>query len=336
MAKKRKTPPKQEEPKIDTSEVEINESISETQEPEVDQSNSVFLTENESDDEEIDAEVRAYRDVLAEKGKLPGKETKEQDSGSSSDEDEETKISAIALKQRAQEIQSNLPWMETMDILTSTPLPFSTTKDLVHDDLKREVIFYNAALEAVHSAKALFLEKKVPFTRPDDFYAEMVKSDDHMRKVKDRLLFESKKISAFEQRKANRETKLRSKENKTNSLESKSRDKRQHFDSLQNWSNDTKQNARKGMGNVGTMDDDNNDQKFKRYFNDGDKNPRRSAADRKYGFGGSNRKQAGHFKSADKKALNDYSDFKRGQKNSGGGNKRPGKQARVAKRQKRG
>jgi rRNA-processing protein EBP2 len=79
-------------------------------------------------------------------------------------------------------IQKAMPWPETMDIVPSTPLPFGTVNEegvliQVHDDLKREVVFYNMALEAVHEARVKCDENNIPFTRPEDFFAEMVKTD---------------------------------------------------------------------------------------------------------------------------------------------------------------
>ncbi len=40
----------------------------------------------------------------------------------------------------------------------------------------------------------------VPWRRPTDYYAEMVKSDDHMLKVKEQLMFQQKQIKETEQR----------------------------------------------------------------------------------------------------------------------------------------
>lgn len=37
--------------------------------------------------------------------------------------------------------------------------------------------------------------------RPDDYFAEMLKSDKHMAKVKDKLIVEKQRMQAFEQRK---------------------------------------------------------------------------------------------------------------------------------------
>ena len=78
---------------------------------------------------------------------------------------------------------AHLPWAETFDVIPATPLPFSDNGDPesnpldVHDDLKREVAFYNSALEAVHMARSQCKKAGIPFSRPDDFFAEMVKTD---------------------------------------------------------------------------------------------------------------------------------------------------------------
>lgn len=78
---------------------------------------------------------------------------------------------------------SKLPWAETFVCIPSTPLPFGEHGDPeanpldIHDDLKREVAFYNTALEAVHQARDECKKANVPFSRPDDFFAEMVKTD---------------------------------------------------------------------------------------------------------------------------------------------------------------
>ena len=72
------------------------------------------------------------------------------------------------------------PWAETFHILPSTPLPFGGKGEEalnIHDDLKREVAFYDNALEAVLEAKVKCKKDGVPFSRPDDFFAEMVKTD---------------------------------------------------------------------------------------------------------------------------------------------------------------
>lgn len=78
-------------------------------------------------------------------------------------------------------------WAETFDVTVKTPLPFGVDAAAgqvsVHDDLKREVAFYDIALEAVIDAKKTCAESNIPFSRPDDFFAEMVKTDGKCQKT---------------------------------------------------------------------------------------------------------------------------------------------------------
>lgn len=75
---------------------------------------------------------------------------------------------------------SAMPWSETFTVVPSNPMPFGGADGSaldVHDDLKREVAFYNTAMEGVIEARALCERSGIPFRRPDDFFAEMVKTD---------------------------------------------------------------------------------------------------------------------------------------------------------------
>lgn len=47
----------------------------------------------------------------------------------------------------------------------------------VHDDIKREIAFYNLTRENVKKGMEILVQSKVPISRPDDFFAEMLKTD---------------------------------------------------------------------------------------------------------------------------------------------------------------
>ncbi|KAJ2504563.1 RRNA processing protein, partial [Coemansia sp. RSA 2049] len=66
--------------------------------------------------------------------------------------------------------QKNLDWVQRCDITSMSPLVVENTED----DLDRELKFYQQALEAVTRAKANIKEAGIPFSRPDDYFAEMV------------------------------------------------------------------------------------------------------------------------------------------------------------------
>ena len=174
-----------------------------------------------------------------------------------------------------------------------------------------------------------------------------------MARVKDRLIFENKKIEAVAQRKANQEQKLRSKEAHSNKIAEKSRKKKENLKAVDDW-------AQSAAAKRGGAYDDNVDKTFlknltsssnkkdnKRPWTDRDgnlqsgPNKKRMAADKKYGHGG----KRGRFKQNDPRDMNDMSGFNpkgnfagKGSKKApgGAGAKRQGKRARDAQRSRGG
>ena len=53
----------------------------------------------------------------------------------------------------------------------------------MHNDFKREMGFYRQAQAAVLEGLARLKSMKVPTKRPDDYFAQMAKTDEHMQKV---------------------------------------------------------------------------------------------------------------------------------------------------------
>jgi len=221
-------------------------------------------------------------------------------------------------------------WAETYQLVPPTPLPFEEGKAAsldIHDDLKREVAFYDMALEAVHIGRSECTEAEIPFTRPEDFFVEMVKTDDHMARVKDRLIFETKKMEAVSQRRSNKEFKLRAKESQQNKIAEKAKRKKDHFQEVEEWAESAK--ANRGQDDAGGKKGNNRDRQY---------------ADKKFGFGG----KKGRFKQNDHTTKNDMSgynpngNFPGGMKHNakthaaaGGGGKRKGKRARDASKTRR-
>lgn len=146
-----------------------------------------------------------------------------------------------------------------------------------------------------------------------------------MAKVKDRLIFETKKMDAVAQRKANKEQKLRSKEKRANKLAEKAKRKKDHFRAVDEW-------AKTAASNRGALADNDDDDFLK------DKHKKRMAADKKFGHGG----KRGRFKQNDRKSMDDMSGFNPRGNFSGGskskkgsGANRKGKRARDAARARR-
>ncbi|KAF9620252.1 hypothetical protein IFM89_010987 [Coptis chinensis] len=79
----------------------------------------------------------------------------------------------------------------------------------VNYDLARKLAFYNLGLQGTRKAfeKLEKLLGRLPFLRPCDYYAEIVKTDTQMEKVKTRLLVEKKNIEKAKERRKAREAK---------------------------------------------------------------------------------------------------------------------------------
>eukprot|EP00955_Chlamydomonas_euryale_P107187 365747-Chlamydomonas_euryale.AAC.64 len=131
-----------------------------------------------------------------------------------------------------------------------------TAADEIHienidDDLERELAFYNQqyfmndcgevdaepacrlqALVASHAAIAKFETAGIPWRRPTDYYAEMVKTDTHMARVKQQLMHEQKQIELAEERRKQREQKQFSKQVQAEKLKQKQQDKKKQISDI--------------------------------------------------------------------------------------------------------
>lgn len=89
---------------------------------------------------------------------------------------------------------SKLAFSEYQSVTTTEPVEIAD----IDDDLNRELAFYKQCLSSVKDARGRLKKEGVSFSRPADYFAEMVKSDEHMGKIKQKLIDEAagKKASA--------------------------------------------------------------------------------------------------------------------------------------------
>ena len=66
---------------------------------------------------------------------------------------------------------------------------------------------YTQALKGSQLAVGYAMERSIKFQRPADYYAEMVKSDEHMEKVKEKLLHQKREKEEAEERRRIKEQK---------------------------------------------------------------------------------------------------------------------------------
>jgi rRNA-processing protein EBP2 len=98
------------------------------------------------------------------------------------------------LKSKLEQFRLALPWIERLD-LVNKPAPLapelayeeemrkSSDDANVHDDFKRELLFYRQAQAAVLEALPRLKSMNVATKRPSDYFAQMAKSDEQMQKV---------------------------------------------------------------------------------------------------------------------------------------------------------
>ena len=82
------------------------------------------------------------------------------------------------------------------------------------------------------------VQSNFPISRPDDFLAEMLKTDEHMRNVKGRFLAQQSKISTFEEKKQRLENKKFHKAIKDYKMKEKHASKRSNLDATHNLKNE--------------------------------------------------------------------------------------------------
>jgi len=145
----------------------------------------------------------------------------------------------------------------------------------VNDDLTRETFFYERALESANECVRKLKDLDVPVRRPDDYYAEMVKSDEHMKRVRSELLHEQQQLEIREERRKAREAKKFGKQVQAEKVKQRTLDKKAQIKSLDKW---RKMRQKSGFADDGKAPFDGAD--------DGRRGSKRAARDAKFGFGG--------------------------------------------------
>ncbi|KAK1997055.1 Ebp2-domain-containing protein [Colletotrichum falcatum] len=238
---------------------------------------------------------------------------------------------------------------------TSSAVPFATHQSVVsskptadavpdvQDDLQRELALLSQSLEAARKGRSLLIKEGVPFSRPNDYFAEMAKDDGQMQKVKAKLVEEaSAKKAAAEARKL-RDLKKFGKQVQVAKLQERQKAKKDTLEKIKTL----KRKRQEGSSNLDTHEADlfdvGVDNEIKSHTNssgrrdgkrDGGRsgsgvNAKRVKKNEKYGFGGKKR----HSKSGDAISSGDLSAFNPKRMKGGIGKKpqqRPGKNRRKA------
>ncbi|CAN8075380.1 unnamed protein product [Agarophyton chilense] len=172
---------------------------------------------------------------------------------------------AAALEKKLSEIalfvdiagKKALPFEESLVVVM--PNEKKLSDKLALDDLEREKAFAEMTTEAVHLGLDRLREKKVKFRRPGDYFAEMVKADIHMAKVKTRVLQQKERIEDAEKRRNNRDIKKGRKKVRGEQLEREQEKKRKAKEEIATYSRLRKDRLKEREQGKNDNDDDDDD-----------------------------------------------------------------------------
>ncbi|KAL3994548.1 Eukaryotic rRNA processing protein EBP2 family protein [Acanthocheilonema viteae] len=189
------------------------------------------------------------------------------------------------MEDKVEKLKKNLTWLETLDVTVNNE---QIGEKVLNDDFEREIIFYKQAEKAVQVAVSRLREMGVKISRPSDYYAEMVKSDEHMQKIRQRMaeVEESKrKLEAI--RRIREEKKFAAKVQKK-VMERKQGEKKILAEAVKKHRKGVKSHLDAILNNAKRMQDVEieveGSQKGK--MRGRNKKSRRVARDKKFGFGG--------------------------------------------------
>ncbi|XP_043109332.1 probable rRNA-processing protein EBP2 [Puntigrus tetrazona] len=246
------------------------------------------------------------------------------------------------LKKCLAEFKKNLPWAERLDLTTYPAVDIAAkaegrvqqpegSEDVnAEDDFQREMYFYRQAQATVLAALPKLRKFKIPTKRPEDYFAEMAKTDQHMQKIRKKLLLKQAAMEKSEKAKKLREQRKYGKKVQTQVIQNRQKQKKAMLSAVKKY--------QKGMTDKLEFSEGDQDQRpkgsaTKKQINNKGPNSKRKYKDKKFGFGG---KKKGS-KWNNKESHDDVSGFRakvahgKGGKNfgkRGKTNKRPGKETR--------
>ncbi|KAI0031004.1 eukaryotic rRNA processing protein EBP2-domain-containing protein [Vararia minispora EC-137] len=237
-------------------------------------------------------------------------------------------IVALDRIRESMQLDPSLPWTETLVV----PYPQRIEID-VHDDLKRELAFYKQALHSATAGRALAQKHSFPFTRPADFFAEMIKSDAHMQRIRQRLLDEQAGIKKSEEKRKEREGKKFGKQVQVERIKERERAKKDMEERVKGLKRKRKGALRPDADNDDfdvAIEDAIADRPVKRArAGPGDKRAKmpRHVRDNKFGLGGAGKRA----KQNTRASTDEFAGGGKGRKGGKGGTaQRPGKARRMA------
>ncbi|OXB54051.1 hypothetical protein ASZ78_001291 [Callipepla squamata] len=148
------------------------------------------------------------------------------------------------LKQCLSDFKKQLDWVERLDV-TLDPIADAvesvsqsdSNKDAVdpENDFQREMSFYRQAQAAVLEALPRLRKLHIPTRRPDDYFAEMAKSDQQMQKIRQKLKSKQEAMEKSEKAKQLRAMRKYGKKVQTEILQKRQKEKKKMLNAVKKY-----------------------------------------------------------------------------------------------------
>jgi len=168
------------------------------------------------------------------------------------------KNNVAGLKQKLGELKQKLPWVERLDLINAPAAMapemsveieehgqtrekrmknsgfrnFELEEDMIHNDFKREMNFYRQAQASVLEGLSRLQDFGFSTKRPEDYFAQMAKSDEHMDKVRQKLQSSQVKQQLAERARKMRDLKKFGKKVQVEAIQRKHKEKRDMLDQI--------------------------------------------------------------------------------------------------------
>jgi len=224
--KSKKAAPVEEDVEMDSG-VEEDEDVSEEDEAEQSGDESpenVEASEDEQDDNEDDEEENEEEDI-------PLSDLEEDEREDVVPHQRLTINNSAAINasiKRISFITKQTPFSEHNSLVSQEPIEVEDP----NDDLNRELAFYKVCQAAAIQARGLLKKEGISFTRPGDYFAEMVKNDEHMDKIKKKLYDEAAGKKAAAEARRQRDLKKFGKQVQVAKLQQRAKEKRDTMEKI--------------------------------------------------------------------------------------------------------
>ncbi|KAJ5719417.1 rRNA-processing protein EBP2 [Penicillium malachiteum] len=306
-------------------------------------------TEEEDEEEVVSSEAEESEEAQnEEEAEESGEEEVEEEEDEEEEEEEDIPLSDLEDDEREDVVTHQRLTINNSAAITSSlkrisfitsQTPFSEHNSLVskepievedpNDDLNRELAFYKVCQAAATQARGLLKKEGIPFTRPGDYFAEMVKNDEHMDRIKKKLYDEAAGKKAAAEARRQRDLKKFGKQVQVAKLQQRAKEKRETLDKINTLKKKRKADTAAPTDDANDLfdvaiEDAGQSDSRKRGRGESGPNHKRQKRDQKFGFGGKKR----FSKSGDAASSGDMRDFS-AKKMKAGGAKRPGKSKRA-------